>query len=68
MYHIYIIIFLLLNLWLVSKITSNFRKILLNKQIDKSHPIIFNVLTKDYKKQKKKTGLTKIREIIESNI
>jgi len=68
MYYFYIIIFLLLNIWLLNKITSNFNTILLKKKIDKSHPIMFNVLTKNYKKERKKTGLSKIRELIQTNI
>ena len=68
MYYFYIIIFLLLNIWLLNKITSNFNTILLKKKIDKSHPIMFNVLTNNYKKERKKTGLSKIRELIQTNI
>ena len=68
MYHIYIILFFIANLWLLSKITTNFRKILLNNKIDKSYPILFNILTKDHKKKKKTNGLVKISKLIKNNI
>lgn len=67
MYYFYILLFLIINVWLLNKITSSFREILLNNKVDKSHPVIFNVLTKEYKKNRvKKTGFRLIVEQIQT--
>ena len=61
MYYFYILLFFLVNIWLLNKITSNIRNILLNYKIDKSHPIVFNVLTNEFKKNRpKKNGFMQI--------
>lgn len=68
MYYFYIILFLIANIWILNRISKTFRQVLLNSKIDKSYPILFNVLTKEYKKKRaKKTGLTNIKEIIKKN-
>ena len=69
MYYFYILLFLIINVWLFKKITYSFKQILINNKVNESYPVIFNVLTKEYKKNKpKKSGFKLITELIQTII
>ena len=51
-FHIYVLIFLFLNIWLFKKIKRNLNDYLVSKKVDDTHPIMYRVLVPKQKRKK----------------